>query len=168
MEKDAVERSAEPRGFLARIGRLLASPWMAPVAVAIALLLTFRVVHNGLDGDDYFHRAVMNGSERYGDFLHGPQGDDVFSVGGSGSCRSRMDVGFLPWWTDPKVKAEFLQFLGVQTHILDYWLWPERPGTDARPQPAVVRPAGVSGGQVLSTDPGPHMDGRRRRAAVCR
>ena len=114
-------------GLVARLGRLLASPWMAPVAVAIALLLTFRVVHNGLDGDDYFHRAVMNGSARYGDFLHGPQGMMCFLSGDPELAARAMDVGFLPWWTDPKVKAEFLQFLTVQTHILDYWLWPDRP-----------------------------------------
>ena len=100
---------------------------MVPLAVAIALLLTFRVVHNGLDGDDYFHRAVMNGSDRYGDFLRGPQGMMCFISGDPQRAARAMDVGFLPWWTDPKVKAEFLQFLTVQTHIVDYAVWPERP-----------------------------------------
>ena len=38
-----------------------------------------------------------------------------------------MDIGILPWWTDPNIKAEFLQLILTQTHILDYWLWPERP-----------------------------------------
>ena len=121
------ERSDEPRGILARIGRLLASPWMAPVAVAIALLLTFRAVHNGLDGDDYYHRAVLGGSERFDEFLRGPQSMFRFLPGDPELAKKSMDVGFLPWWTDPQIKAEFFQLLTVQTHILDYWLWPDSP-----------------------------------------
>jgi hypothetical protein len=35
-----------------------------------------------------------------------------------------MDFGFFPWWTYKGLKAEFLQWLTVQTHRLDYWLWP--------------------------------------------
>ena len=38
-----------------------------------------------------------------------------------------MDVGIFPWWTDPSLKAEFLQALTVLTHRLDYALWPESP-----------------------------------------
>jgi hypothetical protein len=38
-----------------------------------------------------------------------------------------MDFGFFPWWTYKGLKAEFLQWLTVQTHRLDYWLWPNSP-----------------------------------------
>ena len=38
-----------------------------------------------------------------------------------------MDVGLFPWWTDPGLKAEFLQALTVLTHRLDYALWPDSP-----------------------------------------
>ncbi len=34
-------------------------------------------------------------------------------------------------WTYPGIKAEFLQFLTVQTHVLDYALWPNSPSLDA-------------------------------------
>ena len=38
-----------------------------------------------------------------------------------------MDLGVFPWWTDPILKAEFLQALTVCTHRLDYVLWPDSP-----------------------------------------
>jgi hypothetical protein len=38
-----------------------------------------------------------------------------------------MDRGVFPWWTDPILKAEFLQALTVFTHRLDYVLWPDSP-----------------------------------------
>jgi hypothetical protein len=38
-----------------------------------------------------------------------------------------MDLGLFPWWTDPDIKAEFLQALTVLTHRLDYILWPDSP-----------------------------------------
>lgn len=121
------EMSPEPRGLRGRLARLLASPWIALAAVVIALLLTHSVVHNGLDGDDYYHRAVLSGSERFGEQLRGPQAMFRFLPGDPELARRSMDVGFLPWWTDPEIKAEFFQLITVQTHILDYWLWPDRP-----------------------------------------
>ena len=51
--------------------------------------------------------------------------------GSSGATRSRtgriMDIGAFPWWTDPTLKAEFLQAMTVLTHRLDYALWPDSP-----------------------------------------
>ncbi len=41
--------------------------------------------------------------------------------------RRIMDIGVFPWWTDPTLKAEFLQALTVLTHRLDYTLWPDSP-----------------------------------------
>ena len=38
-----------------------------------------------------------------------------------------MDIGAFPWWTDPTLKAEFLQAVTVLTHRLDYALWPDSP-----------------------------------------
>lgn len=121
------DKSDKPNGFFAKVGRLLASPWIALIAIVIALLLTFHAVNNGLEGDDYYHRAVLGGSERFGEYLRGPQAMFRFMPGDPKHAKDLMDVGFLPWWTDPKVKAEFLQLIPTQTHILDYQLWPERP-----------------------------------------
>ncbi len=115
------------RGFAHSMGRVLASPWFPWIAVAIGLLLTCRAVGNGLDADDYYHRAVLNGSSRYGEKLPDPQGMFRFLPGDPEFSRELMDMGFLPWWSYPNIKAEFLQFIPTQTHILDYWLWPDSP-----------------------------------------
>ena len=100
---------------------------MALAAVVIALLLTFRAVDNGLEADDYYHRAVLSGSPRFAAQLRGPQAMFRFLTGDPEHTQRWMDVGFLPWWTDPHIKAEFFQLIPTQTHILDYWLWPDRP-----------------------------------------
>jgi len=50
-----------------------------------------------------------------------------FFTGDPEHTRAWMDVGFLPWWTDPEIKAEFFQFIPTQSHVLDYCLWPNRP-----------------------------------------
>ncbi|MDB5384653.1 MAG: hypothetical protein JWM11_299 [Planctomycetaceae bacterium] len=121
------DSSPTPRTLLTPLGSLFASPWFALIAVAIAELLTFRSVHNGLIADDYFHRAVLSGSNRFGELLPGPQGMFRFADGDPVHTRAWMDVGWQPWWTDPDIKAEFFQFIPTQTHILDYWLWPDRP-----------------------------------------
>jgi hypothetical protein len=100
---------------------------MPVVAVLVALALTFPTVNNGLDADDYYHRSVMTGSPRFSQYLGGPQDMFRFLPGDPDHSRALMDLGFLPWWTYPHIKAEFLQVLTVQTHVLDYWLWPDRP-----------------------------------------
>jgi hypothetical protein len=109
------------------VGRLFASPRFPLAAVAIGLLLTFCSVYNGLIADDYYHWAVLSGSRRFGEQLRGPQAMFRFFTGDPEHAQAWMDVGFLPWWTDPNIKAEFFQFIPTQTHILDYWLWPNRP-----------------------------------------
>jgi hypothetical protein len=121
------EPSSKFHRFYSQCERMFASRWIVPTAIAIALLLTFRSVHNGLIGDDYYHRSVLSGSPRFGEQLRGPQAMFRFLIGRPEHARRWMDVGFLPWWTDPNVKAEFFQLIPTQTHILDYWLWPDRP-----------------------------------------
>ena len=107
--------------------RLFTSQWIAPLAVAISLLFTVCSIHNGLEFDDYYHRAVLSGSTRFGDQLRGPQAMFRFLPGDPEHAQASMDAGLLPWWTDPEIKAEFFQLIPTQTHILDYWLWPDEP-----------------------------------------
>lgn len=127
MTNHAPETPSAARGLFARLARLLASPWCALAAVLFGLLLTWPVAYNGLDTDDYYHRAVLTGAPRFKEKLRGPQAMFRFVPGQAEHARGAMDVGLMPWWTDPEIKAEFFQLLTVQTHVLDYWLWPERP-----------------------------------------
>jgi hypothetical protein len=127
MMATANDQSELSRGFYSRMGGKLASPWVTTIAVGVALLLTVLSVQNGLILDDLFHRAVLNGSTQYGEYLPEPQGMFQFFSGDPEAARARMDVGLLPWFVDPNMKANFCQVISTQTHILDYWLWPDRP-----------------------------------------
>ena len=119
--KSNTRHSNEPRGLVNSVGRLFASPWFSLVAAAIALLLTFSSVRNGLILDDYYHRAVLSG----GELLRGPQAMMRFATGDPEHTRGWMNVGAWPWWTDPNFKLDFMHVIPTQTHILDYWLWPD-------------------------------------------
>jgi len=107
--------------------KILEDRRMPLFAAAIAALLASSCLDNGFLLDDYFHRAIMLGSDGLGDSLGGPQEMFRFLPGDPEQAREAMDTGFLPWWTYPGVKAEFMQFLTVQTHVLDYALWPDSP-----------------------------------------
>ena len=107
--------------------RILEHRWLPFFAAVIAAVLASSCLENGFLLDDYFHRAIMLGSDRLGDSLGGPQEMFRFLPGDLEHTHEAMDSGFLPWWTYPRIKAEFLQFLTVQTHVLDYALWPDSP-----------------------------------------
>lgn len=100
---------------------------MAAVAVVVGLLLTVRMVFGGFEADDYYHRAVFCGSERFAEQLKGPESMFRFFHGDPEEVRAALDVGLVPWWTAPSIKAEFFRPITVQTHVLDYWLWPDHP-----------------------------------------
>ena len=111
-----------------KIGRKILEHRSLPILAALlAMLLASSSLQNGFLLDDYFHRAIMLGSDRLDDFLGEPQEMFRFLRGDPEQTHEAMDVGFLPWWTYPGIKAEFLQFLTVQTHVLDYALWPDSP-----------------------------------------
>ena len=107
--------------------KLLEHRWLPFFAAIMAATLASSCLENGFLLDDYFHRAIMLGSDRLGDSLGGPQEMFRFLPGDPEQTHEAMDTGFLPWWTYPGIKAEFLQFLTVQTHVLDYALWPDSP-----------------------------------------
>ena len=109
------------------VRRLLESRRLPLLAAGIAAVLVAPGLNNGFQLDDYLHRAAMLGSERFGEFLGGPQEIFCFFPGDPERTQQWMEMGFLPWWTYPGVKAEFFQFLTVQTHVLDYALWPDSP-----------------------------------------
>jgi hypothetical protein len=77
--------------------------------------------------DDYFHRTILLERSRFRDLLGPPSEMFRFFRGDPERTGRLMDIGLLPWWTDPRLKAEFLQALTVLTHRLDYALWPDSP-----------------------------------------
>ena len=72
---------------------------MAPIAVAIGLLLTFPVVHNGLDLDDYFHRALLTDTPRFSEHSRGPQAMFRF-LNGRSRGRSAFNGHGIPTMVD--------------------------------------------------------------------
>jgi hypothetical protein len=103
---------------------------MRPLPLAAALLsvvLALPSLRAGWMIDDYFHRAVLLERSRFRDVLGTPAEMFRFFRGDPERTGRLVDLGLYPWWTYPRVKAEFLQALTVLTHRLDYALWPDSP-----------------------------------------
>ncbi|WP_406700767.1 hypothetical protein V5E97_18425 [Singulisphaera sp. Ch08] len=99
-----------------------------PAAVAVmAILLALPSLGAGWMLDDWFHRAVLLEKSRIQDLLGSPSEMFRFFHGDPDRTGRLMEIGLYPWWTDPGLKAEFLQALTVLTHRLDYALWPDSP-----------------------------------------
>lgn len=77
--------------------------------------------------DDYYHRSVLLGTSQLRELLGPPSEMFRFFRGDPARTGRLLDLGLFPWWTDPRLKAEFLQALTVLTHRLDYALWPDSP-----------------------------------------
>ncbi len=108
-------------------GEVLEHRSLPILAALLAILLTSSSLQNGFILDDYFHRAIMLGSDVMGDTIGGPQEMFRFLRGDPAKNHEMMEIGFLPWWAYLGIKGEFFQFLTVQTHVLDYALWPDSP-----------------------------------------
>ena len=111
----ALERSIRPARYL------------PAVAAIMAVVLTLPALSVGWMLDDYYHRAVLLEIPRFRDLLGPPAEMFRFFRGDPVRMGRLMDLGLFPWWTDPDIKAEFLQALTVLTHRLDYMLWPDSP-----------------------------------------
>ncbi|QEH34672.1 hypothetical protein OJF2_32130 [Aquisphaera giovannonii] len=110
--------------------RLVASrkPWHLPASgAALSVLLALPALGAGWILDDYYHRTILLGRSRLRDELGPPAEMFRFFRGDPARTRRLVDIGLFPWWTDPSLKAEFLQALSVLTHRLDYALWPDSP-----------------------------------------
>ena len=96
-------------------------------AAVLGTVLASSSLNTGFLLDDYFHRATILGSDQLNDFLGEPQEMFRFIRGNPQRTHQAIDVGILPWWTYPELKGDFFRPLTVQTHLLDYALWPHRP-----------------------------------------
>jgi hypothetical protein len=109
------------------IRRAASHPSSPLIPALLAVLLTLPSLRVGLVADDYYHRAAFIPSRVLGGLV--PQPLDMFRFfdGDPARVQRGLDVGFLPWWTYPKVRAAFWRPLTVLTHWLDYQLWPNWP-----------------------------------------
>ena len=126
-------RSA-PRSGAPLVGRLMqslsslsASRYFPLSVAALAILLGLPSLGTGLILDDFYHREVLQPNSAYRELLGPPSEMFRFFRGDPARTGRIMDLGAFPWWTDPTLKAEFLQAVPTLTHRLDYALWPGSP-----------------------------------------
>jgi hypothetical protein len=115
------------RELAASLRALLRSRRLPAAAAALSVVLALPALGVGWILDDYYHRTVLLQRSRFRDLLGPPSEMFRFFRGQPERTDRLIDVGLFPWWTDPGLKAEFLQALTVVTHRLDYALWPDSP-----------------------------------------
>lgn len=106
-----------------RLRRLFAHSRIAWIAAALAVVLALPALFQGIQGDDYFQRAILEET--------GPLGEDseplldLFAFAGDrDKLQDLIDLGFYPWWTHPDLQIRFFRPLTAITGLLDYTLWP--------------------------------------------
>jgi hypothetical protein len=89
----------------------------------IAFVLALPALWGGLAADDYFHRMIL---------LHrGPLGAaldatfDFFSFVPVAQRDAMIDLGVVPWWSDPQIRIALARPVTALTHQFDYLLWPD-------------------------------------------
>ena len=118
-------------GWLSRVAMVLAHPRWPWVAALLGVLLASSSLGSGLVLDDHLHRFVVElylrgeGPGAWWDLYVAAEGDEALT-------RARIELGFAPWWTAPDLRVQFLRPLSAATHYLDYALWPDADGDDAR------------------------------------
>ena len=106
---------------------LLTSRHLPAAAAVLSVVLALPALGAGWILDDYFHRTILLGKSQLRELLGTPSEMFRFFRGDPERTGQLMDLGLFPWWTDPGLKAEFLQALTILTHRLDYALWPDSP-----------------------------------------
>ena len=114
-------------GIFRRYVRAVLTFKYLPIGLAIlAVALTLASLGVGWVLEDYFQRWAMMGSSEYPELLPAPPDVWRFFVGDPERTEKMMDLGLLPWWTYRNIKWAFWRPLAGLTHVVDYWLWPNR------------------------------------------
>ncbi len=114
-----------PHGLAAWAARSVGRWWFPGAVAVLTVALTLPALGVGWILDDYYHRTILLERSPLCATLGTPAEMFRFFRGEPGRTGRLMEVGLFPWWTNPLIKAEFLQALTVLTHRLDYALWPD-------------------------------------------
>lgn len=99
------------------------APWFA---AAIAVVLGLPALFQGIQGDDYFQRAVYLGLTPIGEDTN-PLIDLFAFAGERARLAELIDLGLFPWWTHPELEIRFFRPVTALFGMLDHTLWPDVP-----------------------------------------
>ncbi|MCB9778955.1 MAG: hypothetical protein H6742_10360 [Alphaproteobacteria bacterium] len=106
--------------MLERLIQAARRPW---IVLALGVGLVLPGLLTGFMVDDWFHRAVMfdvPGSVGEGT----PAWRAMFTfMPGPHDNQRIVELGVMPWWAAPEVRAAFFRPLSSATHLLDFALW---------------------------------------------
>ncbi|HZZ27776.1 MAG TPA: hypothetical protein VFE46_07175 [Pirellulales bacterium] len=108
---------------------MLLKPRFPLAVIAVSMVLVLPALHVGWALDDYYQRWLLLGSPKYPEFGHPPLDMFDFSDGNPQRVERGKEIGFLPWWSSPNLRAAFWKPLTAFTHLVDYTLWPNSPWT---------------------------------------
>ena len=105
--------------------RLLTTRAFPAVVVLLGVALTFPSLGVGFVVDDYIHHLMLRGeSVGLEGVVGGWQRLFVFIDGTPETHQALIELGCLPWWSDPELRLAFWRPLSALTHLLDLQLWP--------------------------------------------
>jgi hypothetical protein len=107
---------------------LLADPRIVRRVTVVSMLLMIPTLFGGLQIDDWVHRLILLQDQRYQPLMRPRL--LLFSAVDETPGRTRwlVDHGFFGgWWTDDRLRLNFLRPVSAATHLLDYQLWPDSP-----------------------------------------
>lgn len=104
--------------------------WMSshrwPLYMAmVGFFLTLPALLSGFSADDYilssafFDQHLKTANTLFGMFS--------FSSGDLAINQQQMDIGFLPWWSNPDLLINFWRPLSEFSHAIDFTFWPNLP-----------------------------------------
>lgn len=103
-----------------KLRRLLSHPALLPTAVILLILLSMPSLRSGFMFDDFVHRETLAGSSASSAAMN------LFAfIRSPADVQRYLDVGGLPWWTDPNLRVSFWRPVSALTHWLDNRLWPD-------------------------------------------
>jgi hypothetical protein len=112
------------RRLLGGAPRLLASRWLPPAAILLALLLVSPCLGVGPMGDDYMLMARVDPHVHAPGFAYAPFDLFTFVSGDPAQRAVLLEEGVFGWWMAPDFRMSFWRPLSALTHVLDHRLWP--------------------------------------------
>src|SRR4051794_30490625 len=94
----------------------LASRRVSAGAVVLAALIALPVLFQGLQIDDHSFRLLLLRLPPLGPWAKPPLQLFSFYDGDPARTMALVDLGFVPWWTDPTLRVAFFRPLSALTH----------------------------------------------------